>query len=290
VARVAVIAGPTASGKSALAVALARRVGGELVNADSQAVYRGLDVGTAKPTAAERAAVPHHLLDVVEPGEGMDAARFQALADAAVAEIAARGRVPIVVGGTGLYLRAALAELDLRPPVPPEVRERYAGQPAAALHEQLQARDPEAAARTGATDRRRLARALELLDAGHAPPGGDQLWTTETRHPTLLAGLTRDREDLYARIDARVDAMVARGAIEEVRRADAAGASASARQALGFAELRVGDVEAMKTRTRRYARRQLTWMRKLPGVHLLDLTGRGSDAVAAELLGRLRGG
>ena len=125
-------------------------------------------------------------------------------------------------------------------------------------------------------------RALELLDAGHQPPAGEQLWTRETRHPTLLVGLTMEREALKLRIGERVDAMVAAGAIDEVRRAT--GASTSARKALGFRELLEGDVEAMKTATRRYARRQLTWMRKLPGATLIDVTGRAADDVAKEVL------
>nr|MDQ4041731.1 tRNA (adenosine(37)-N6)-dimethylallyltransferase MiaA [Actinomycetota bacterium] len=153
-----------------------------------------------------------------------------------------------------------------------------------ALHRRLAERDPGAAARIDPNDAQRLIRAHELLDAGHAPPAGPQLWTSETRHPTRLVGLVRDRDELYARIDARVDEMVAAGAAEEVRAAHAAGASETARNALGFDELLRGDVEAMKRRTRNYARRQLTWMRKLPGVELVDMTGREADHVAAELV------
>jgi len=126
-------------------------------------------------------------------------------------------------------------------------------------------------------------RALELADRGVPAPAGDQLWTRATRHPTLLAALVMDRTELYRRIDARVEAMLAVGAAEEVRRAAAAGASPSARQALGFEELLRGDAEAMRVRTRRYAKRQLTWLRKLPGAHVIDVTGRAPAAVAAEL-------
>ena len=132
------------------------------------------------------------------------------------------------------------------------------------------------------TDSQRIVRALELLDAGHAPPAGDQLWTEDTRHPTLLAGLTMDRAALDSRIDARVDEMVAAGAREEVERA-APAAAPTVRKALGFRELLAGDAEAMKARTRRYARRQLTWMRKLPNVTLIDVTDRAPDEVAREL-------
>jgi tRNA dimethylallyltransferase len=162
-----------------------------------------------------------------------------------------------------------------------------AEQGAPAVHALLAARDAAAAASIAPTDSQRIVRALELLDAGHAlppaPGAPSQLWTAETRHPTVLAGLVMDRETLYARIDARVDAMVAAGAGDEVRRAEAAGASATARKALGFDELLRGDIDAMKRRTRQYARRQMTWMRKLPGVHLIDVTGRAAEDVAAEL-------
>ncbi len=154
------------------------------------------------------------------------------------------------------------------------------------LHAALRARDPAAAARVAPTDSQRIVRTLELLDAGAPlPTGGEnsQLWTQETRRPTLLAGVVMERSALYARIDARVEAMVRAGAREEVERAVAAGASAGARQALGFQELLDGDVERMKQRTRNYAKRQLTWMRKLPGVMLLDATDSPPDALAARL-------
>jgi len=156
------------------------------------------------------------------------------------------------------------------------------------VHADLLARDPEVAARIAATDAQRVARALELLDAGETPSAGDQLWTTRTRLPTLLVALTMERTALYARIDARVDAMIAAGAEDEVRRADAAGASPSARQALGFAELLAGDVPAMKQRTRRYAKRQLTWLRKLPGTLDIDLTDRSAQDAAGEIRSALR--
>ncbi|HEY4916954.1 MAG TPA: tRNA dimethylallyltransferase, partial [Solirubrobacteraceae bacterium] len=195
-----------------------------------------------------------------------------------------------VVGGTGLYLRAALTELSLRPPPPEGVRERWtaelerAGAPA--LHAQLAARASWAAEGIDPNDRQRIVRALELSDLGELEPpdGPSQLWSEEMRHPTLLVGLTMEREALYGLIDARVEAMVAAGVLEEVRSAHAAGASETARKALGFEELLGGDVEAMKRRTRNYAKRQVTWMRKLSGVRVLDVTRRDPDAVADEIV------
>jgi tRNA dimethylallyltransferase len=294
---VVAIFGPTGVGKTAVAIALAERlraVGEDpvAVSADALQVYRGLERLTGAATGEERAALEHRLQSFVPVEQSFTAGRYARLAHAEIDDLLAAGRRPIVVGGTGLYLRAALAELDLRPPVPEAVRERrraeLAARGAPALHRELAERRPDAAAAVRPTDAQRIVRALELLDAGHEPPSGPQLWTADTRRPTLLAGLVMDREALRARIDARVDAMVAAGAADEVRAAAAAGASATARKALGFEELLRGDVDAMRRNTRRYAKRQLTWMRKLPGVLLLDVTGREPGAVAAELHAALR--
>ncbi len=288
--------GPTAIGKTAVAIALAERLRarGEdpvAVSADALQVYAGLEILTGAATAAERERLEHRLLGHLPVTATSSAGAYAQRAHAEIDALLAAGRRPIVVGGTGLYLRAALGELDLRPPPSPSVRERWLAALAqdgpAALHARLRARDPEAAARTAPTDAHRLVRAHELLDAGRPPPAGGQLWTSDTRHPTLLVGLTMDRAALAQRIDERVDAMVAAGAAVEVRSAAAAGASATARKALGFEELLNGDVGAMKQRTRAYARRQLTWMRKLPGVHLLDVTDTDPAAAAEAIEGMM---
>ena len=286
--------GPTGVGKTAVAIALADllRAAGEdpvAVSADALQVYRGLETLTGAATAAEQERLEHRLLSFLPVDAAFSAGEYARLAHGEIDDLLRAGRRPIVVGGTGLYLRAALAELDLRPVVPPEIRERRRADLAArgprALHDELRRRAPQAATMSP-TDTQRIVRALELLDAGHAPPAGDQLWTSDTRHPTLLAGLTMERAALTARIDARVDEMVAAGARREVEAA-APIASATVRKALGFRELLAGDVDAMKTRTRQYARRQLTWMRKLPDVTLVDVTGRAADDVARELYAAL---
>jgi tRNA dimethylallyltransferase len=296
--RPAVIAlfGPTGVGKTAVAVALAERLRAECgedpvaVSADALQVYRGLEVLTGVATPAERARLEHRLVSFLPVDARFSAGQYAALAHAEIDGLVAAGRRPIVLGGTGLYLRAALADLDLRPPPPEGVRERLerdlATRGVIALHAELGRRAPWAAEAIDPNDRQRIVRALELLEAGELdpPPERSQLWTEHTRHPTLLAGLVMDREALYERIDARVDAMVRDGAREEVRAAHAAGASETARKALGFAELLAGDVEAMKRHTRAYARRQLTWMRKLAGVEVIDVTGHEPADVAAELL------
>ena len=287
--------GPTGVGKTDVALALADRLRarGEdpvAVSADALQVYAGLEIVTDVARPEQRARLEHRLISFVPVDSRFSVAEYAELAHAEIDDLVAAGRVPIVVGGTGLYLRAALADLDLRPPPPPGVRERWERelevQGAAGLHRLLAREAPWAAESIPPTDRHRLVRALELLEAGALEPPEDesQLWTHATRHPTLLAGLTMEREALYARIDARVDAMVAAGAAEEVRRAHVAGASETARKALGFEELLAGDVEGMKRRTRNYAKRQLTWMRKLAGVRVLDVTGRAPDDVAAEVL------
>jgi tRNA dimethylallyltransferase len=239
--------------------------------------------GVAEPE--QRAELEHRLVGFLPVTETSSAGAYAQLAHAEIDALLAEGATPIVVGGTGLYLRAALADLALRPPPRPGVREaleaELAQQGSHALHARLA---PDVAARIEPGDRTRVVRALELQEQGVAYEDAGQLWTSATRHPTRLIGLTMDRAVLAERIGARVDAMVAGGAVEEVRRADAAGASRTARAALGFEQLLAGDVEAMKTRTRRYAKRQLTWMRKLPGAELVDVTGRDPDDVAAELL------
>jgi tRNA dimethylallyltransferase len=289
--------GPTGVGKTEVAIAVAEllRADGEdpvAVSADALQLYAGLEILTGAATPAERARLEHRLLGILPLTARATAGDFARRAHAEIDRLIDAGRRPIVVGGTGLYLRAALAELDLRPPADPAARERYRARlvtdGASALHAELTARDPDAAATIAPNDGQRIVRALELLDAGAKPPAGDQLWTEETRHPTLLVALTMEREALYARIDARVTAMVAAGAAEEVVRADAAGASPSARQALGFAELLAGDVDAMRRRTRRYAKRQLTWLRKLPGALTIDLTTRDAQSAAAEVHSDLR--
>ena len=277
--------GPTGVGKTSVAIALAERLRahGEdpvAVSADALQVYRGLETLTGAATQAEQAQLEHRLLSFLPVDAPFSAGAYARLAHREIDELLAAGRRPIVVGGTGLYLRAALAELDLRPPVPHDIRERRRAdlhaRGAGALHEELLRRAPGTTIRP--SDPQRIVRALELLDAGHEPPAGEQLWTSDTRHPTLLVGMTMEREALKQRIDERVDEMVAAGALDEVRRATSA--SSSARKALGFRELLAGDVEAMKTSTRRYARRQLTWMRKLPNVTLIDVTERTADDVA----------
>ncbi|MFZ0043757.1 MAG: tRNA (adenosine(37)-N6)-dimethylallyltransferase MiaA [Solirubrobacteraceae bacterium] len=292
--------GPTGIGKTEVAIALARRLHdlGErpvAVSADALQVYAGLEILTGAASAPERAALEHRLISFLPVDATFSAGQYAELAHAEIDSLLHSGQRPIVVGGTGLYLRAALTDLSLRPAPPEGVRERWTAELQArgpeALHAVLAQRAPWAAAAIAPGDRQRIVRSLELLDAGELepPPAESELWTAATRWPTLLVGLVMDRERLYERINVRVQAMVAAGAQDEVRRAAAGGASATARKALGFEELLAGDVEAMQRRTRNYARRQLTWMRKLAEVTVLDLTERPPEAVADEVLRLWRG-
>jgi tRNA dimethylallyltransferase len=292
--------GPTGVGKTAVAVAIAERLRahGEdpvAVSADALQVYAGLETLTGVADAAEQRLLEHRLVSFLPLDATFSVGHYAQLAHAEIDGLLAAGRRPIVVGGTGLYLRAALGELDLRAPAPRDVRERWIaalerdGSPA--LHALLAARAPWASADIEPNDRQRVVRALELLDLGELPdpstgepPEPSQLWSGDLRHPTLLAGLTMEREALYGAIDARVEAMVSAGAADEVRRAHGEGASETARKALGFEELLAGDVEGMKRRTRNYAKRQLTWMRKLAGVRVIDVTDMDPGAVAREIL------
>jgi tRNA dimethylallyltransferase len=287
--------GPTGVGKTAVAIALADelRTRGEdpvAVSADALQVYSGLEILTGAAGPAERARLEHRLISFLPVDATFSAGQYAELAHSEIDDLLVAGRRPIVVGGTGLYLRAALTEMGFRPPPPAGARERWQAEleirGAPALHAHLAELAPWAAAEIDPADRQRIVRALELFDAGELEPleGESELWTSTVRRPTLLVGLVMERERLYERIDARVEEMVAAGAEEEIQRANAAGASVTARKALGFNELLAGDVEAMKRRTRNYARRQLTWMRKLADVRVIDVTDSAPAEVAAEVI------
>ena len=298
------IVGATATGKSALAVAVARRVGAEVVNADALQVYRGLDIGTAKPPRALRAEVPHHLFDLFGPQEECSAGRFAALARAALDGIAARGRPALLVGGGGFYLQAILDGLGAVPPTPPAVRaawrERLAREGLPALAAELARRDPATAARLAPGDRQRVLRALEVASAT-----GEPLSAWHARSPigasarqAVRIGLTLPRALLYDRIEKRVREMLDAGWADEVAELQATGvpSSAPAFQALGYRELvavldgRLSFAEAearIVTATRRYAKRQETWFRRDPRVRWFD--ARRSEEAARFIEATLTG-
>jgi tRNA dimethylallyltransferase len=299
--RVLAVFGPTAVGKTGVAVAVAELLRGRgedpvAISCDAMQVYRGLEVLSGAADPEERARLEHRLLGIVPVDEEFSAGRFAQLARREIDGLLEQGRRPIVVGGTGLYLRAALADLDLRPPVAEAIRsqveQEIAERGLEALHAEL---DHDLAATIHPRDRKRITRTLELQRAGFDPPRphseGGRLWTAALRHPTVLVGLTMDRDELAKRIDSRVRAMAAAGAVEEARRADKEGVSRTARVALGFEEFLTGDLEAVKRVHRAYARRQLTWMRRMEEVEVLDRTALSDGDVAervVELLDKCR--
>jgi tRNA dimethylallyltransferase len=280
------IFGPTASGKSAVAEAVTRRIPAEIVSADSMQVYRGLPLLTNQPKAPTRLTAIWDLDHEASVGE------YAALAHEAVDEILASGRTPVVTGGTGLYLRAALAELELPPPPAAGARERferlYDERGPESAHGLLGERDPAAAAAVHPNDRRRVVRALELAEAGASlVPNESRLWKEETRHPTLLFGLEVPKRVLDARIVERTRAMFDAGVEEEVARAQARPLSATTRQVIGLREVtelpREEAVAAISQRTVQYAAYQRKWMRRVPGLIPIE-ADEPPDAVAQELL------
>jgi len=294
-----VLAGPTAVGKSALAVGLAERLGGEIVSVDSMQVYRGLDIGTAKPSAEQRARVPHHLIDVVEVSQPFDAARFAQLAVEAVAGIQARGRVPILCGGTGLYFKALFEGLGEAPPGDAALRSALGAMPLPELLRELAERDPLAYGRIDRQNPRRVIRAVEVIRLTGRPfseqraqwDGGPQT----AGHGCLLLGLQRAAGDLRRRIDARVQEMIRRGLEAETRRLlqEGLGQNPTAMQALGYrqvAQYLAGQrslaetVELVKVRTRQLAKRQMTWFRRQMRLRWIRLEGEPETEGVVEQL------
>ncbi len=298
--RVLAIIGPTASGKSAVALGVAGRAGGEIVSADSMQVYRGLDIGTAKPSPEERHRIPHHLIDVADPAESFSVATYQSLARQALRAINCRGRLPVVVGGTGLYVRALLYDYDFSPPgrdpaLRSELEEQAGSAGPPALHCRLRQVDPQAAARIHPNDARLIIRAIEVWETTGKPLSST--WGfLEPLYDALIIGLRLSRDEMYRRIDERVDAMVAMGLVDEVRRLVALGYTTAlvSGQALGYKEM-VGyldgstslevAVAAIKRSTRNYAKRQMTWFRREQGVVWLDGPGSEGGPLVDYILG-----
>ncbi len=295
------VLGPTGTGKTELAVRVAERIGGEIVGCDALQVYREVTVGTAKPAAEQRRRVPHHLVDVADPRTPFTLGHYVALAEAAVAEIGARGKVPVVVGGTGMYLRGLLRGIVPSPPADPILRERLKRMAArfgsARLHRWLRGLDPPSAARLPAGDAQRVTRALEGALAG-APWSRalreEGTWASGAeRYPSVKIGLDRERKAHGLALDARVEAFFAAGLMDEVRALLASGVppTANALKAIGYRQIVAGlgqgtalpeIVAEVKQATRRYAKRQRTWFRKEPGVTWLD-AGEPAHALAERI-------
>ncbi|TWT42322.1 IPP transferase [Phycisphaerae bacterium RAS1] len=301
--RIIVLAGCTASGKGEVARLLARRIGAEILSVDSMKVYRGMDIGTNKPTLAERGDVPHHLIDVADPWEAFSAARFVERADQVVAEVTARGRPVVAVGGTVLYLKCWYEGLFDGPSadaaIRAEIRTRAQREGQDALHAELAAIDPQAAARIHRRDLRRIERALEVHRLTGRPISElQQQWSAaQVRRPEwnwTLFGLRRQREAGNRRVNERVRKMIAEGLVEEARRiwTDARGVGDQARQAVGYAELfahfedklSLDDaIEQIKINSRRLAKRQRSWLKRMGGMRWIDVDAEGVAAVVEKL-------
>ncbi len=299
--RVLVIAGPTAVGKTGFAIRAARHFGGEIVSCDSMQVYRFMDIGSAKPTREEREAVPHHLIDFVDPGEEFSAAKYADLARSSIGEIAGRGKLPIVCGGTGLYLNGILYEMDFgEGPKDPELRRRLEARAEAGgglpLHEELSRRDPEAAARIHPNNVKKVIRALERLELGEG--GLRDFHDIAVPNPALdpvLIGLSRERAELYARIDERVDRMIGAGLAAEVQGLLDRGLSEENISMLGIGYKEMlpflrGETtleeaaERIKRNTRRFAKRQFTWFRRYDTMRWLNISDYPSEEEAGREL------
>jgi tRNA dimethylallyltransferase len=301
-----VIAGPTGVGKTAAAVALAARLPLEIISADSRQVYRGMDVATGKPSVEERRAAVHHLIDVVDPDDRYQAARFRSDARTLVEDIHLRGRLPVVVGGTGLYIRALLRGLDPAPPADPDFRAELATVAARegrhALHERLVAAAPAMARRLHPHDHVRIVRALELVRAGSPVGDAQARWRSgESDYMVLYVGLTIPRPMLDERLAVRARSMVDAGLISEVRALLARGYDPSlpAMRGIGYRQFvdvvtgRAGTEDALRLMVRdtlRYARRQWTWFAREPGVQWIDVTAGDREAVTTKLEVMLREG
>lgn len=287
---VVMIAGPTAVGKTKISIELCRRLGGEILSADSMQIYKYMNIGSAKPTEAEQAGIPHHMMDVVDPAEAFSAADYKAAAEACLEEILSRGKLPIMVGGTGLYFDALLYDRDFSGAAGDEVlREAYEAiamaQGNEALHEMLREKDAEAAARIHPNNVRRVVRALELIETtGSATPAFDQAPEPNPRYNFILLGLTDHRQALYERIDHRVDAMFAAGLVDEIIFLKNLGLSDKfqSMQGIGYKEVfRYLDglatleetIALIKQSSRRYAKRQLTWFKRYPTLEWFEVGG-----------------
>ncbi len=293
-----ILAGPTASGKSAVALILARELGGEIISADSMQVYRGLDLGTAKPSPAERAAVPHHLVDVVECNESFDAARFLALAREAIEDIHARRRLPIVCGGTGLYIKVLLDGVGSAPPSDPVLRAELEQLPLPILLEELAEKDAATWARIDRNNPRRVVRALEILRLTGRPVSESRTpWTPPVGQSTdrRVFGLCRDPVDLRSRIDARVDQMFRQGLVAETQQLIPRGLAENpvAGQAIGYRQVleqlrgehsAAETIALVKVKTRQFAKRQMTWYRHQLPMEWIEVGPNDSPETVAQAI------
>lgn len=298
---VLLIVGPTASGKTAVGIELAKRCDGEIISADSRQVYQHLSIGTAKPTPQELSQVEHHLVDVVPPDEEFDAARFAELADEVIEELWHKDKLPIVVGGSGFYIKALIDGLFDAPSADEELRERFRQQPKETLHQMLESVDPASAEKLHPNDRKRVIRALEVYELTGKTISQlqkEHQQNKKEKYEPLFIGLSYERQTLYRRIEDRVDKMIEGGLIEEVESLlEIYPAELNALQTVGYQEIiryLRGDIDKgeairlIKRNTRRYAKRQLTWFRRDERIHWIDVTELSAEEAAKKAMDVIR--
>ena len=301
-ARALLLAGATATGKSEVALLLAEQLGGEIISVDSMQVYRGLDIGTAKPSSADRRRVPHHLIDVADLDEAFDAAQFARLAHQAVREIHRRGRLPILCGGTGLYFKAFVDGLGDAPPADAAVRAELEATPLIELLHELEERDPAAFAKIDRQNPRRVIRAIEVIRLTGKPFSAQRAdWSgADEKSAPPFFSLARESSDLHNRINGRVDKMFERGLVEETKHLLSQGLAENkfALQAIGYRQVvehlrgeldLAATVELVKVRTRQFAKRQMTWFRKYAKVKWIDCAARDNAVALSERIAALIG-
>ena len=305
--RLIVVLGPTAVGKTALSIGLARHLGTEILSGDSMLVYRGFDIGSAKPTVKERMGIPHHLIDIREPWEGYSVVDFKTEAEQVIAELNGKGKIPILAGGTGLYVKSLLEGYRFNERAADEGYRQHLEE-LASIHGReyvlamLAKADPDAAARLHVNDFRRIVRALEVAASGEEHISRQKAWEEEgtLSYDAYVIGLQRDRQKLYERINRRVDAMVSDGLFEETERLLQQGITKDMqamkgigyREAVMFLEGSAGReeaVEKIKLSTRHFAKRQMTWYRKMPYIHWYDIDGLAEEKLLSMVLGDLEG-
>lgn len=295
-----IIAGPTAVGKTEYAIETALRLDGEIVSADSMQLYRYMDIGSAKPTEDERSQVRHYLVDEIDPRQDFSVYEYQKRARAAIREVFRKGKVPVISGGTGLYIHSLMYEMDFssRPDTKElrqQLEQKASEEGPEVLHRMLMEQDPEAAERIHPNNVKKIIRALEILQTGEALRPFEQSFVPVDEYDVCLIGLTRDRQELYQRIDRRVDLLMEQGLVEEVRKLSEMGLTEDAisMKGIGYKEVfgflrgeysREEAVRLIKRNTRRYAKRQLTWLRRYQGLHWVDLSCCTKEETVEEIL------
>ncbi|MEW5706076.1 MAG: tRNA (adenosine(37)-N6)-dimethylallyltransferase MiaA [Actinomycetota bacterium] len=300
------IVGPTATGKSNVAIELAKRIDGEIISADSMQIYKGMDIGTAKVTPDEMNGIPHHLIDIISPAEPFSVAEYQKLARRIIDEISERGKIPILVGGTGLYVRSVIDKLEfpsgeISSKVRRQLEQRAKLEGSEVLYKELIEKDPKAAEIVHPNNVRRIIRALEIIELTGKPFSyyHSEWKSRESIYDLAIFGLTMDRKLLYERIDRRVDKMIEAGLIDEVKELQSKGYEKflTSQQAIGYKELiryLKGEssleeaIDIIKSRTRQYAKRQLTWFRADPRIKWIDVTRKTPAEVADEIINELK--